>query len=153
MTDDTLHQFTAWDPRRIVRRHLVDDYEEARRLIGRTTQYSVDAWASVFSNIILRLSGGLDSAVVLGSLKRSPRRPVILCTHQFSDHPHDDERAFARLAADAADVPRVASLPRPRKFGALPATWLFACPPPDIPFAVLSDAPPLKFCGSACRNC
>ncbi len=111
ITENSVRQYAAWDPRKIVRRGSVDDYEEARRLIGPATQCSVDAWASVYSNIILRLSGGLDSAVVLGSLKRSPRRPAILCTHQFGDHPQDDERAYARLAADAAEVPMI-ELPR-----------------------------------------
>jgi asparagine synthase (glutamine-hydrolysing) len=111
ITENSVRQYAAWDPCKIVRTRSVDDYEEARRLIGPATQYSVDAWASVYSSIILRLSGGLDSAVVLGSLKRSPRRPAILCAHQFSDHPHDDERAYARLAANAADVP-MSELPR-----------------------------------------
>jgi asparagine synthase (glutamine-hydrolysing) len=111
ITGNSVTQYAAWDPCKIVRRRSVDDYEEARRLVGPATQYSVDAWASVYSSIILRLSGGLDSAVVLGSLKRSPRRPAILCAHQFSDHPHDDERAYARLAANAADVP-MSELPR-----------------------------------------
>jgi asparagine synthase (glutamine-hydrolysing) len=111
VSDNAVRQYVAWDPREIVRGRWVDDYVEAKRLLRLATQYSVDAWASVYSNITLRLSGGLDSAVVLGSLKRSPRRPAVLCTHQFSDHPHDDERAYARLAADAAGLPMI-ELPR-----------------------------------------
>jgi asparagine synthase (glutamine-hydrolysing) len=111
VNDDLVRQYEAWDPRKIVRERSVDDYEEAKRLIRTTTQFSVDAWASAYGNITLRLSGGLDSAVVLGSLKRSPIRPAIVCTHQFSDHPYDDERAYARLAAHAADVPMI-ELPR-----------------------------------------
>jgi len=108
---DAVRQYAAWDPRRVVEARTIFDYEEAKRLVRAATQYSIDAWASTYDSITLRLSGGLDSAIVLGSLKRSPRRPTVLCTHQFSNHPYDDERAYARLAAEVASVAMI-ELPR-----------------------------------------
>jgi asparagine synthase (glutamine-hydrolysing) len=103
--ENSVRQYSAWDPRTVVRGALIRDYEQAKSLLTSTTQFCIDAWGSVFTNIVHRLSGGLDSAVVLGSLMQAPVRPRITCTHQFSDHPRDDERPYARLAAAAANVP------------------------------------------------
>jgi asparagine synthase (glutamine-hydrolysing) len=110
--EHSARQYSAWDPRKVVAARTIDDYEEAKRLVRSATQYSVDAWASLYESITLRLSGGFDSAVVLGSLKHSPKRPAVMCTHEFSDHPYDDERAYARLAAKTANTALI-ELPRP----------------------------------------
>ena len=50
-------------------------------------------------NVLLRLSGGLDSSIVLACLQAVPRRPRVLSYTQFiSDSPLDPRR-WARLAA------------------------------------------------------
>ncbi len=130
---DSVRQYSTWDPRVVARRASVGDYEQAKELLKSTTQFCIDAWASVFQNITHRLSGGLDSAVVLGSLMRAPVRPRIACTHQFSDHPRDDERPYARLAAAAANVPLL-ELPRTAGQGQFDATLASgqAFPRPNI---------------------
>jgi asparagine synthase (glutamine-hydrolysing) len=48
------------------------------------------------------LSGGFDSAVVLGCLSQSPAHASITCLHQFTAASYDDERSYARLAAARA---------------------------------------------------
>jgi asparagine synthase (glutamine-hydrolysing) len=108
---NSVHQYSAWDPRAIVRSGFIPDYDEAKELLRSTTQFCVDAWSSVYHNVILQLSGGLDSAVVLGSLVRSSSRPNVTCLNCFSNNAEDDERVYARLAADVAGV-RMIEVPR-----------------------------------------
>ena len=54
--------------------------------------------------MLLGLSGGFDSAVVLGCLSHSPARPRITCLNQFAAASHEDEREYARAAAVRAGV-------------------------------------------------
>jgi len=114
ITGSSMRQYSAWDPRAIVKEESFDNYDQAKALLTSTTQFCIDAWASTFRTITHRLSGGLDSSVVLGTLIRAPTHPDILCTHQFSDHARDDERIYARLAAAAANV-RLLEQPRQRE--------------------------------------
>jgi asparagine synthase (glutamine-hydrolysing) len=101
---DTSHQFLIWDPYEIYRQSPIDSYSDGLTLMQRTTQYCIDAWASVYDNIAHHLSGGFDSTVVLSCLRRSPRRPQVICLHQYTDSPRDDERRFARLVANQTNV-------------------------------------------------
>ena len=73
---------------------------EAAHELRSVTARCVEAWASVHDNIVLSLSGGLDSAVVLGCLASSAARPEVACLTFFSPTGGDDERAFARIAAE-----------------------------------------------------
>ena len=95
-------QFAMWDPRSVCRDYAIEDFDEACRQVRRVTQSCVDHWASKYDRIVHRLSGGLDSSVVLGCLKRSPDRPVVTCLHLESGGMDDQERAFAQIAAAEA---------------------------------------------------
>jgi asparagine synthase (glutamine-hydrolysing) len=97
-------QFAMWDPRSVCRDFAIEDFDDACRQVRRVTQSCVNDWASRYDRIVHRLSGGLDSSVVLGCLKNSPKRPEITCVHLESGGLDDQERAFAQLAADAAGV-------------------------------------------------
>jgi asparagine synthase (glutamine-hydrolysing) len=103
-----LEQTTVWDPRNIVRRKSfdksLDEVSVAASRLRFVTQHCIDAWASVHSNIILSLSGGFDSAVVLGCLCRAPQPPRITCLNRYLNVPAADERQFARLAAARGQV-------------------------------------------------
>lgn len=57
------------------------------------------AWASCHQSILHRLSGGLDSSVILGCLSVSPNRPVITAHTYFNPDGRSDERPWAALAA------------------------------------------------------
>ncbi len=61
-------------------------------------------WSSCHESILLRLSGGLDSAIVLGSLAVERSTTRITCLNYHSAGADSDERAFARLAAVKAGV-------------------------------------------------
>jgi asparagine synthase (glutamine-hydrolysing) len=100
----TLHGASAqassvWDPRDVVRTSTVEGIAEARSRLKLTTEFCVNAWASAYTRILHSLSGGLDSAIVLGCLCNAPRRPQITCVNRFNDDVGEDERRYARLAA------------------------------------------------------
>jgi len=95
---------TLWDPRAICRQRRIDRYEDAVAEIREVAQKCIDAWAQSYDVLLLGLSGGFDSAVVLGSLSRSPARPRITCLNQYATGPLEDEREYARAAAVRAGV-------------------------------------------------
>jgi asparagine synthase (glutamine-hydrolysing) len=104
---DGAHVSCVWDPRRVVRTGRIDDYASARVSLEQTTQQCIDAWSSVFDNILFSLSGGLDSAIVLGCLNRTRVQPHVTCFNRYSEFGREDERGFARLAAAAAGHPLI----------------------------------------------
>lgn len=64
----------------------------------------VHAWASSYDAMLLRLSGGVDSAILLGSLRANPTATRITCLNYHSPGSDSDERGYARLAAVAAGL-------------------------------------------------
>src|SRR5262249_17303481 len=91
----------------------------------------VDAWASCYPDIVHRLSGGLDSSIVLGCLREAPSRPRITSLNYFAKGADGDERRFARAAAAAAHC-RLIERERYAQFR-LEALWGIAkCPCPSM---------------------
>jgi len=97
-------QFTLWDPRKICELPDIADYTVAKGMMRDIAQHCIDAWASIHEVIVHRLSGGLDSSIVLGCLGKSAHRPRITCFNEFSEDAADDERRYARSAAQLAGV-------------------------------------------------
>jgi asparagine synthase (glutamine-hydrolysing) len=91
-----------WDPGEICRGFGIDSYEDAVTELEGVTQRCIDAWAHTCGPVLLSLSGGFDSSVVLGCLRNSEAHPDIVCLHQFTAASYDDERRYARLAAERA---------------------------------------------------
>jgi asparagine synthase (glutamine-hydrolysing) len=106
----SVSQTALWDPRTICRDRRIDRYEAAVAELREVTQKCIDVWARSYDPMLLGLSGGFDSAVVLGCLSRSPARPEITCLNQYTAVPHEDEREYARAAAVRAGV-RLLELP------------------------------------------
>jgi len=79
-------------------------YEDAIAELQKVTQKCTDAWAQTYNPILHGLSGGFDSAVVLGCLRNSPAQPQVTCLNQFTAASHDDERGYARIAAGRAGL-------------------------------------------------
>ena len=98
------NQHSIWDPREVCATRLVNSHSEARSLLRETTQACIDSWVQVFPNVLHALSGGLDSAIVLGCLKRAPALRQVTCVNFYSATVGDDERRFARRAAAFNDV-------------------------------------------------
>lgn len=91
-----------WDPfqvasqcTEVTRTETIDSFRE-------TTMACVHAWTSCHDGIVLCLSGGLDSAIVLACLQSAPSKPRITCFNQYSAGSNTDERRYARLAAARA---------------------------------------------------
>lgn len=91
-----------WDPRAIASERPIEGREEAAEALRNTTINCVSAWASCYDTIILELSGGLDSSIVLSCLSQVPNRPETVCLNFWTGEPEADERTYARAAAKAA---------------------------------------------------
>lgn len=76
--------------------------QEAERLAAVIRQ-CVHAWASRFEHILLGVSGGLDSSIVAACLS-DQAVPFSLVTRATQD-PEGDERPYARVLAQALDMP------------------------------------------------
>jgi asparagine synthase (glutamine-hydrolysing) len=92
-------QTSLWDPRTICCERSLDRYEDAVAALREVTQKCINTWAGSYDPMLLGLSGGFDSAVVLGCLGQSPARPGITCLNQYTAALHEDEREYARAAA------------------------------------------------------
>jgi asparagine synthase (glutamine-hydrolysing) len=99
-----VEQRVLWDPGRVARQGYLESESRALEDLRFTVQQCVARWASAYSSIIHSLSGGVDSSIVLACLSRAPRRPAITCLNRYTDVASEDERSFARLAAQAANV-------------------------------------------------
>jgi asparagine synthase (glutamine-hydrolysing) len=97
-------QTVLWDPRAICRQRRIDRYEDAVVALREVAQKCIEAWIPGNDSMLLGLSGGFDSAVVLGCLALSAARPRITCLHQYAAALHEDERRYARAAAERAGV-------------------------------------------------
>lgn len=101
--DSAKYEF-CWHPGRFCGSRFVGNHRQAGRELRHVIQRCVGTWASCFDSILLELSGGLDSAVVLACLAQLAERPNIVCENQFTENAEGDEREFARQAATSANV-------------------------------------------------
>lgn len=95
-------QVMAWNPLSILQDVREPHFKQAATRLHRITQACIDAWASAHPRILHRLSGGLDSAIVLGCLSNAPSHPTVLCLNHYVEDSAGDERAYARLAVARA---------------------------------------------------
>lgn len=91
-----------WDPLQIAAAAPIEGPGAAERL-GRCTREVVRAWGACFESVLVSLSGGLDSSIVLASLAGAAR-PRLECFHYYPPHTDLDERRYARLAAESAGL-------------------------------------------------
>lgn len=82
----------------------IEDVELAVQSARRTLRACIGAWAADHPQIIHRLSGGLDSSIVLAGLLRAPSKPDVTCVHHFDHTPDADERSFARMTVEGASA-------------------------------------------------
>lgn len=72
---------------------------EASRLLRDTVSDCVNGWASSYESFVLRLSGGIDSSILLGTLAGGPVTHKFTCLNYYSPDVAGDERVYARLGA------------------------------------------------------
>jgi asparagine synthase (glutamine-hydrolysing) len=95
----------AWDPLQIAQSDPIEDGDLAATQLRRAAKACIHAWAACYRGVLHSLSGGLDSAIVLGCLRDTHDRPAITCLNYHSRGSDADERYFARLAANHANCP------------------------------------------------
>jgi asparagine synthase (glutamine-hydrolysing) len=91
-----------WNPLELTQSGVIDSPNEAADALRATTHDCVHAWAASYPGIVHLLSGGLDSSIVLASLKRAPSRPKMACLNYYSTGSNTDERDYAHLAAEGS---------------------------------------------------
>jgi asparagine synthase (glutamine-hydrolysing) len=87
-----------WDPRSFLEERSLVGFGEATQAVRHATEYCVSALSSRHDRILVKLSGGLDSSIVLSSLSRAPHKPSISAVNYYS-RGSGDERRFARSMA------------------------------------------------------
>jgi len=79
-----------------------------------TVRECVQSWASCYDVTLLRLSGGVDSAILLTALCPDVPPARVVCLNYHSPGSDGDERAFARLAAGHAGTALIERARDPR---------------------------------------
>jgi asparagine synthase (glutamine-hydrolysing) len=100
----TSYQTALWDPRAICRERRIDRYEDAVAELRELTQKCIDTWARSYHPLLLGLSGGFDSAVILGCLHHSSSHAELTGLNQYTSASYEDERVYARAAAVRAGI-------------------------------------------------
>jgi len=100
----TVSSSLAWNPLEISQQDVIEDRDVAARELRRVAKVCVQSWAACYASVLHKLSGGLDSSIVLGCLQDAPKKPAITCLNYYSAGCDGDERAFARSAASRAGV-------------------------------------------------
>lgn len=88
-----------WSPRQIAGDDLIEDEDVAVRALRDTAQACVARWTSRYERVLITLSGGFDSSILLACLARSDTRPEVVALNYYSPRAQEDERQFARLIA------------------------------------------------------
>lgn len=118
-----------WDPLEIAGTEAIEDLGEAAAALRQCVRDVVHAWASRHEHLLLSLSGGLDSSIVLACLKDAPSRPRVTCFHYYPLGADLDERAFARAAAAKWGL-ELLERPRDSAFSLRPLLAIHRAPEP-----------------------
>jgi len=122
-------RFFYWDPLAVANTDVIDDLDAAVAAMRQCVRDVVHAWATCYDHVLLSLSGGLDSSIVLACLKDAPSRPRITCFHYYPLGADLDERAFARAAAAKAGL-ELLERPRDSSFDLQPLLTIHRAPEP-----------------------
>ena len=122
-------RFFYWDPLAIANTDVIEDLGEAVAAMRQCVRDVVHAWASCHDHVLLSLSGGLDSSIVLACMKDAPSQPRITCFHYYPLGADLDERAYARAAAAKAGL-ELLERPRDSSFSLQPLLAIHRMPEP-----------------------
>jgi asparagine synthase (glutamine-hydrolysing) len=75
---------------------------KAAAALRRTVRACVQSWAQCYDHLMLRLSGGLDSSILVSCLAEGSTPARVTCINYYSAGSDSDERGYARLAAASA---------------------------------------------------
>ncbi len=91
-----------WRAVDIARSPTAHDAEESELLLRETVRNCTRSWAACYETILFRLSGGVDSSILLSCLAPGATPGDVLCVNYHSPGSNSDERQYARLAAARA---------------------------------------------------
>jgi len=94
-----------WNAAEVARKPMDIDTGQAAELLRRTVRSCARSWASCHDSILLRLSGGVDSSILLSCLDPDGTQAQVTCLNYHSPGSDSDERQYARLAASRARRP------------------------------------------------
>lgn len=92
-----------WDPKSVALDVHEPPSRAAKAELRETTIAAIGAWGASFDAIVLELSGGLDSSIVLSSLAQTVDVKKITCVHHKMQSSDPAENKFAREAATQWD--------------------------------------------------
>jgi len=118
-----------WDPLQIANTEAIEDPAAAAAAMRQCVRDVIHAWASCYPHVLLSLSGGLDSSIVLACLADAPSRPQVTCFHYYPLGADLDERGFARIAAAKAGL-GIIERPRDSSFSLQPLLTMHRSPEP-----------------------
>jgi len=112
---ETVHDHSAtreiyWNPLRTPKARRIRSLSAAVHALREAVRAAVHAWVSCYDddwNILLSLSGGLDSSIIAACLRDAPSQPRVTCYHHYIEGPDSDEREFAQAVADSLGLPLV----------------------------------------------
>lgn len=128
----------SWNPRVFIE-NPTENFENAKNLIYSSTLSCVDAQLQPYNQIALALSGGLDSSIVLSSIKETSPSKKIWVYHHHSLEGDLSEENFARTVTEKYNLDLNIINSRRQSLAPLieEAAPLFPTP---IPFASSSDS-------------
>ena len=88
-----------WSAVEIARTPALHNAVEATQMLGRTVRSCTRAWAACYDTLLLRLSGGVDSSILLSCLAPGRTPADVICVNYHSPGSDSDEREYARLTA------------------------------------------------------
>ncbi len=102
LAHDRISKSFYWDARHFAKLEPIEAFADAVSAVHDVTRSCVGAYASTHDSLLLELSGGLDSSVILACLQDLPSHPRVTCLTEYSPGSNSDERTFARMAAERA---------------------------------------------------
>jgi asparagine synthase (glutamine-hydrolysing) len=107
LSPGALNRHVVWNLAPLLASDEYYDSSHAAKSLRNTTSACISAWAGRHESFVHRISGGLDSSIVLACLAEAPSQPRITCLTYFRSSSASDERPWARLATRAVDCDHV----------------------------------------------
>lgn len=88
-----------WNAVDIARTPASHETVEATQLLGHAVRSCTRGWASCYDSLLLRLSGGVDSSILLSCLAPDATPADVICVNYHSPGADSDERHYALMSA------------------------------------------------------
>lgn len=93
-------QSDLWSPLAVAARGTLDDLDLAAGQLRAMVQSCANSWASCYDNLLVDISGGLDSSIVAACLADAPSKPKVTALKFHDAYTRPGETRRAQLVAD-----------------------------------------------------